>query len=77
MMRPSLSIARLSWRGQTSLVCGAFLLVGIAVVGDYGLRQDSRIERHTAEKNLAFITRAADSLDGFNQKDDKYYGVAF
>ena len=78
-MRPFLSMARLSWPVQASLVCGAFLLVGIAVVDDYAAGLDGPAQREIADRNLAFITGAADRLDGFHpkQKHNRYYGVAF
>ncbi len=77
-MRLFPTMARLSWPGQAWLVCGAFLLVGIAVVDDYGVSPDTRGQRVTAARNLAFITGAADRLDGFvTDEFDLYYGVAF
>ena len=76
-MRPFLSMARLSWPVQASLVCLAFLLVGVVVVDDYGAGHDTPIQRHIAARNLAFITGAADRLDGFAGESDRYYGVAF
>ncbi len=77
VMRPLLSMTRLSWPGQAWLVCGAFLLMGIAVVDDYGAGFDERTQRHTATRNLAFITGAAPTLGGFLPEHEKYYGVAF
>ncbi len=77
VMRPLLSMTRLSWPGQAWLVCGAFLLVGIAVVEDYGAGVDVPAQPGIAVRNLAFITGAADRLDGFSVEHDKYYGVAF
>ena len=77
-MRLFPTMARLSWPGQAWLVCGAFLLVGIAVVDDYGASPDTAGQRVTAARNLAFITGAADRLDGFvTDEFDLYYGVAF
>ncbi len=54
-----------------------FLVVGIAVVGDYGIVPDTAGQQRIAARNLAFITGAADRLDGFPEEHDKYYGVAF
>ena len=76
-MRPFLSMARLSWPTQAMLVCLGFLLVGIAVVDDYAAGFDEPTQRKIAGRNLAFITGAADRLDGFDPKSDRYYGVAF
>ena len=76
-MRPFLMVARLSWPGQALLVCGAFLLVGIAVVDDYGVSPDTPGQRILADKTLAFIVGAADRLDGFAVEHDRYYGIAF
>ena len=76
-MRPVLSMARLSWLTQAMLVCGVFLFMGIAVVDDYGATLDVSLQRSRAARNLAFITGAADRLDGFFYEHNKYYGVAF
>ena len=76
-MRPILSTSRLSWPVQALLVCGAFLLVGLAVVDDYGPGWDATADRVLADKTLAFIMGDADRLDGFHIESDKYYGMAF
>ena len=70
-------MSRLSWPVQALLVCGAFLLVGIAVVDDYGAGMDTRGQRILADRNLAFITGTADRLDGYVDRSAKYYGIAF
>ena len=75
--RPFRSLARLSWPGHALLVCGAFLFVGIAIVDDYGTGVDTRQQRLTASRNLAFIMGDAARLGGFDIKHDRYYGVAF
>ena len=54
-----------------------FLVVGIIVVGDYGVWLDSRDLRRDAERNLVFITGDADRLDGFSAEYNRYYGIAF
>ena len=76
-IRLFLSLVSLSWPGQALLVCGVFLLVGLAVVDDYGAGWDAPAQRLLAARNLAFITGAADRLDGFAVEHDRYYGVAF
>ena len=76
-MRLFLSLVRMSWLGQAALVCGAFLLVGIAVVDDYGASYDVAIQRHSATRNLAFIVGYTDRLEGFAVEHERYYGVAF
>ncbi len=77
MMRLFPPLFRLSGRLKRLLIYGAFLLVGIAVVEDYGAGPDAPLQRHEAARNLAFITGAAPTLDGFLYEYDKYYGVAF
>ena len=62
---------------HASLVCLAFLLVGIAVVDDYGVSFDAQVQRQITDRNLAYITGDADRLDGFSVESDRYYGVAF
>ena len=76
-MRLFLPLFRLSWLMQSLLIYGAFLLVGTAVMDDYGPSIDAPGDRRIAARNLAFITGAADRLDGFPFKHDKYYGTAF
>ena len=76
-MRSFLSMARLPWSIQGGLVCMVFLVVGIAVVGDYGLWLDSRDQRRNAERNWDFIVGDADRLDGLSQEHNRYYGVVF
>ena len=76
--RPFRSLARLSWPTQALLVCGAFLLVGVAVVGDYGAGMDTPMQRYTAARNLAYITGDAARLEGFHiRKQNRYYGIVF
>ena len=77
VMRPFLAIAHLSWPTQALLICLAFLLMGIIVVGDYGASPDSPIQRTTVDRNLAFIMGGADRLDGFLYPQDPYFGIAF
>ena len=47
------------------------------MVEDYGAGVDAPAQRRITARNLAFITGAADRLDGFPAEHDKYYGVAF
>ena len=76
-MRPFLPLSHLSWPVQASVVCGTFLLVGLVIVDDYGGGADTPKDRIMAARNLAFITGAADRLDGYNHEHDTYYSVVF
>ena len=76
-MRSFLSMARLPWSVQALLGCGVFLVVGIAVVDDYGVSLDAQVQRQITDRNLAYITGDADRLDEFSGEHDKHYGVAF
>ena len=76
-MRPFLPMARLSWPVQASLVCLAFLLVGIAVMDAYGVDIDTPPQRYIAARNLAYITKDTAELSGFYYKHNRYYGIAF
>ena len=76
-MGPFRAMARLSWPTQALLVCLAFLLVGFAVVDDYGAGVDMYGQRNVVDGNLAFIMGDADRLERFSIKHDKYYGIAF
>ncbi len=76
-MRAFLSLSRLSWPVQSLLICVAFLLVGTAIVGDYGAGWDALGQQKMANQNLAYIMGDTGRLAGFWNKQDKYYGVAF
>ena len=77
-MRPFLSLSRLSWSVQSLWICVAFLLVGVAIVGDYAPVHDSQVQRiSVGERNLAYIMGDTDRLAGFWGKVDRFYGVAF
>ena len=76
-MRPFLAVSSLSWPVQGLLVCAVFLVMGVAVVGDYAVGNDTPGQRLLAERNLAFITGDADRLGAFAVDHDRYYGAAF
>ena len=76
MRRFLLSVRRLSWPAHTTLICGAFLLIGVAVVDDYGVGGDALVQRNRVARNLAFVTGAADR-PGLAVEHDRYYGNAF
>ena len=60
---------------QALLGLAAILMVGVAVLDDYGASADVWIQHDIATSNFAFISGQADSLP---QRDvDRYYGVAF
>ena len=59
---------------QALLVLAAILMVGVAILDDYGAGWDAWGQRQLATRNLAFILGQADSLP---QNWDRYYGVAF
>ena len=76
-MEPFRAVTRLSWPTQALLICLAFLLVGFAVVDDYGASIDVLGQRAIVDGNLAFIMGDADRLGRFGIEHDKYYGIAF
>ena len=76
-MRPFLSLSRLSWPVQSLLVCAAFLVMGVAIVGDYAAGNDSPDQRGAADRNLAYIMGDADGLGMPPDNPVAYYGVAF
>ena len=76
-MRPFLAVASLSWPVQSLLICTAFLVVGLTVVDDYGVGNDTLDQRATADWNLAYIMGDADRLGGFPVGPLRYYGTAF
>ena len=68
------------------LICILFLLVGIALAGDYGINQDDPIQRAIARANWDYIRGRADyngilaAPDGNAPQlipSDRYYGVAW
>ena len=77
---------RLSGRGQAALnflnihggllICALFLLVGLALAGDYGIGPDELNQRQTAQANLDFILGRADRIESYYHHD-RIYGVAF
>ena len=57
-------------------VCALFLLVGLALAGDYGIHKDEPGQRRTAQANLNYIRGQADGIETANYHD-RVYGVAF
>ena len=77
-MRAFLSLSRLSWPVQSLLICVAFLLVGAAIVGDYGAGWDTPDQRGVAARNFAYIMGDITAQDMFSrERARRYYGVAF
>ena len=61
------------------LALALFLIVGLAVLDDYGVARDEAAQRLIAEYNLGYITRADASIAEFGYIDasDVFYGPAF
>ena len=63
---------------QALLGLAAILMVGVAVLDDYGQGLDTKKQRHLATRTLEFISGQADSLSQNEDQDsDRYYGMAF
>ena len=58
------------------LVCAIFLLIGLALAGEYGINYDESNQRHTAAANLDYILGRADRIATPNYHD-RLYGIAF
>ena len=59
------------------LICGLFLLAGLATAGDYGIGPDEPNQRQTAAANLDYILGQADRLDrNIYHYHDRVYGIA-
>ena len=58
------------------LICGIFLLAGLALAGDYGISPDAANQRQTAVGNLDYILGRADRIES-RHYHDRVYGVAF
>ncbi len=65
----------LTSRGAWAFVLALFLLVGIAVLDDYGVAWDDPTQRNIAKLNADYISGKDDNLQ-LRQKD-KHYGIAF
>ena len=60
------------------IICALFLLVGLALAGDYGIGPDEVNQRRIAEANLNYVLGRADSVAaGLSLYSDRTYGVAF
>ena len=60
------------------ILCVLFLLIGLAMAGDYGIGPDEVNQRRIAEANLNYIRGQADSVAaGLSLYGDRVYGVAF
>ncbi len=70
----------LSNTGRFPVSCGAwvvfslFLLAGIAILDDYGMQNDTDVQRRHAEENLDYILGDRDAISA---TEYKFYGVAF
>ena len=62
---------------QALVVCAAFLVVGIAAVGDYGVSWDWPAQQGIAAMNLEYILGDDDALSAIPGADNRYYGVTF
>ena len=58
------------------LVCGLFLLLGLALAGDYGIGPDEWQQRYTAAANRQYILGQADAIAPLN-RHDRFYGISF
>ena len=71
---PSLISPYKRYSVQALLGLAAILMVGVAVLDDYGAGWDARDQHQFATRNLAFISGQAESLP---QGVERYYGMAF
>ena len=58
------------------LICALFLLVGLALAGEYGINYDESTQRHIAAANLDYILGRADRIATPSYLD-RVYGIAF
>ena len=59
------------------ILCGLFLLAGLALAGDYGINYDEQPQIVIATANLNYILGQADRIEGLPHPTDRVYGVAF
>ena len=57
-------------------VCALFLLVGLALAGDYGIHKDEPFQRRIAQANLNYLLGQGDSFEALPNVHP-LYGVAF
>ena len=61
------------------LALALFLVVGLAVLDDYGVGADEPPQRRTAEATIGYLSNGGldDFLAGLSSKHNKFYGMAF
>ena len=59
------------------LALALFLVVGLAVLDDYGITSDEGQQRANAAANARYATGDRDALHGLGRRADHLYGVAF
>ena len=58
-------------------VCAVALLVGVAVVDDYGVMIDAKQNQLLAESNFRYLAGDHDAFDAVSDDGARYYGAAF
>ena len=58
------------------ILCGLFLLAGLALAGDYGISRDELLQRQIAAASLNSILGQPEGLETLNYLD-RLYGIAF
>ena len=60
---------------QALALCALFAIAGVAVLDDYGVAGDEKLQRKIANANAEYI--ATGNIDALYLRTDRFYGVAF
>ena len=66
---------RIPFWGQALALCALFSIAGVAVLDDYGVGVDERIQHEIANANADYI--ATGSAEGLYHRNNRYFGVVF
>ena len=67
-------LRRVPFWAQALAVCAMFAIVGILIMGDYGIASDDPLERSTAQQTLDYALGVSEEPPIWH---NRYYGVAF
>ena len=70
-------VARAPRHSAALILCAAALLVGFAVVGDYGVMIDAKQNQWIAQMNLRYLAGDDDAFKALPDSGARYYGAAF
>ena len=69
------ALRRVPFWAQALALCALFVIVGVAIVDNYGVAGDDLAQRRIANANADYIATGA--TDGLDYRDYRYFGVVF